>query len=282
MESNEQSLKSQLVETVNNIRKKYRDLNRETTELNNALNIQYKPLLDPLNKIAKATNMQKNDLSFAKNKNDEEHDMDCSLECDTEFDESKFFREVPVVSLDRIKYSTLPDFLGVINTKEHDLFYGVRAKDNGYFIGNTKISFDSEVAVEVCGESFPLTIGLMNLLFLKKPKYFLNSDLDYYKQIISLTKIHLKSNGKMKKHMRNEKFCKIIEPMFLKSGTSLQTDYMEVIRNGKIDYKYWDNPNELVDRLRLLIASQSAGHTGHNNEIISIIEELREANIIEK
>lgn len=44
---------------------------------------------------------------------------------------------------------------------------------------------------------------------------------------------------------------------------------------------YWDDPNELVDRLRLLIASQSAGHTGHNNEIISIIEELREANIIE-
>lgn len=43
---------------------------------------------------------------------------------------------------------------------------------------------------------------------------------------------------------------------------------------------YWNDPNELVDRLRLLISSKSAGHTGHNNEIISIIEELREANII--
>lgn len=46
------------------------------------------------------------------------------------------------------------------------------------------------------------------------------------------------------------------------------------------DYVYWDNVNELVDRLRLLVASMIAGHTGHNNEIISIVEELKEANII--
>lgn len=44
---------------------------------------------------------------------------------------------------------------------------------------------------------------------------------------------------------------------------------------------YWDDANELVSRLRLLVSSVSAGHTGHNNEILSIIEELREANIIE-
>jgi hypothetical protein len=47
-------------------------------------------------------------------------------------------------------------------------------------------------------------------------------------------------------------------------------------------FKYWNDANELVDRLRLLVASQSAGHTGHNNEIVSILEELQEANIIEK
>lgn len=48
-----------------------------------------------------------------------------------------------------------------------------------------------------------------------------------------------------------------------------------------VDYVYFDNPNELVDRLRLLIASQMAGHTGHHNEIMSIVEELREAKIIQ-
>ena len=47
-----------------------------------------------------------------------------------------------------------------------------------------------------------------------------------------------------------------------------------------LDYKYWDDPNELVDRLRLLVAERSAGNNNHDNEIISIIEELREAKVI--
>lgn len=46
------------------------------------------------------------------------------------------------------------------------------------------------------------------------------------------------------------------------------------------EYIYWDDPNELVDRLRLLLASRAAGHTGHTNEITSIIEELQERDII--
>ena len=38
--------------------------------------------------------------------------------------------------------------------------------------------------------------------------------------------------------------------------------------------------NELVDRLRLLLASQAAGNPSHTNKIISIIEQLREAKIV--
>ncbi|XP_071053585.1 uncharacterized protein [Onthophagus taurus] len=46
------------------------------------------------------------------------------------------------------------------------------------------------------------------------------------------------------------------------------------------EYEYWDDVNELVDRLRLLLASETTGHTAHHNEIISLIEELREAQVI--
>lgn len=52
------------------------------------------------------------------------------------------------------------------------------------------------------------------------------------------------------------------------------------LSDNKIDYIYFDDPNELINRLRLLIASQMAGNNGHNNEMISIIEELGEAKII--
>lgn len=47
------------------------------------------------------------------------------------------------------------------------------------------------------------------------------------------------------------------------------------------DYVFFDDYNEIVERLKKLVAAQMAGNTSVNNEIISIIEELREANIIE-
>ena len=46
------------------------------------------------------------------------------------------------------------------------------------------------------------------------------------------------------------------------------------------EYAFWDDPNELVERLKLLIGEMDAGNTSHNNEIQNIIEELVEAGII--
>jgi len=60
-----------------------------------------------------------------------------------------------------------------------------------------------------------------------------------------------------------------------KKGSGL---YKDIIPQTQL--VYYDDPNELVTRLNLLTSSQNAGNTGVNNEIISIIEELRERNII--
>ena len=43
---------------------------------------------------------------------------------------------------------------------------------------------------------------------------------------------------------------------------------------------YYDDPNELVTRLQLLTSSQNAGNTSVNNEIIAVLEELRERKLI--
>jgi hypothetical protein len=74
----------------------------------------------------------------------------------------------------------------------------------------------------------------------------------------------------------------VVEKMFnftstpqTKQGSGL---YKDVIPQTQL--VYYDDPNELVTRLNLLISSQSVGNTGVNNEIISILEELRERNII--
>lgn len=43
---------------------------------------------------------------------------------------------------------------------------------------------------------------------------------------------------------------------------------------------YYDDPNELVTRLNLLLASQNAGNTNINNTIISVLEDIREIKLI--
>ncbi len=57
---------------------------------------------------------------------------------------------------------------------------------------------------------------------------------------------------------------------------------MKVIKGVKsLRGFYWNDPNELVERLILLHASKAAGNTSVYNEILAIEEELREANIIQ-
>ena len=54
---------------------------------------------------------------------------------------------------------------------------------------------------------------------------------------------------------------------------------MQVV-DDTIQYVHWDDPNELVDRLRLLVESSRAGNNAHENEILSIVEEMCEAGVI--
>ena len=48
----------------------------------------------------------------------------------------------------------------------------------------------------------------------------------------------------------------------------------------RIKYVYFDDPNEIVERLELLIGEREAGHTGVDSEILSILEELQERGLI--
>ncbi|KAL6265892.1 hypothetical protein P5V15_002726 [Pogonomyrmex californicus] len=41
------------------------------------------------------------------------------------------------------------------------------------------------------------------------------------------------------------------------------------LNDNKIDHVHWDDPNELVDRFRLLDASHRAGYNAHDNEMLS-------------
>lgn len=263
--NDERDVKLELIKTINNIKQKYRSLQQQSQNLDEALNIQYKPIITALDKVSNNNNNNGNDSQNIDNVQS------------SEGNENKKNDWNPIV-LAR-KLVNIDEYLQIIDTADHDKEYGIKMRNGKYYIGKVEVKFTHD-KIYIENESFPLTRGLANLLFLKLPRKFTQTDKDAYRQIIQISKLHIP----IVNTRRTNNFFKIahiISPMFeKKGGKSLQTDYMEVSRNGKIDYKYWDDSNELVERLRLLIASQSAGHSGHNNEIIEIIEELREAEII--
>ncbi|KAE9523776.1 hypothetical protein AGLY_015836 [Aphis glycines] len=132
-------------------------------------------------------------------------------------------------------------------------------------VGNTIIVDDT---------TYPLTQGLCSLVFSKAPKLYTENDLKTYKSILIQTSAHLTSNSKQIKKGGN-KYRDIITTLF-PSGSGLS------VQLQKHTLQYWNNPNELVSRLKLLLASKAAGNTGVFNEILSIFEELREAGYIKR
>ncbi|KAF0712107.1 Uncharacterized protein FWK35_00029830 [Aphis craccivora] len=108
-----------------------------------------------------------------------------------------------------------------------------------------------------------------NIYFSKSPKLYTNKDLKTYKSILNQTSAHLTADGSKIKKGGN-KYADIIQNLF-PSGSGI------TMKLQKHNLVYWNDPNELVDRLRLLLASKAAGNTGVSNEILSIFEESREA-----
>lgn len=97
--------------------------------------------------------------------------------------------------------------------------------------------------------------------------------------------IEARNAGNHRVHHRNE-ISAIIEDFkrIVKRNTSsrVQTggELFMNFNENPINYVYFNDINELVTRLRLILASKAAGNNSHNNEFVSIIEELKEADLI--
>ena len=166
---------------------------------------------------------------------------------------------------------------------ELDKLYAPKKLKSGvYVLGNKEIKFiDNGIHIENDDGGFhPITPGLIELLFAKFPatEKYTREDLSAYKRILIQTSAHLTADGGRIRMSVGAKYLKIISKLFddKKSGSGIN------IRLQKHNIVYWNDPNELVDRLRLLYSSLAAGNTGVRNEIISICGELVEAGILKK
>ena len=175
--------------------------------------------------------------------------------------------------------------------KAIDKEVGVRQTlPNKFMFGNQVIKFENDKFI-IKKKEYTLTDGLLELLFKKtpNPQSITEDDYDVMKELFENTHAHRMGylpSGTLR--IQNSKLDDLLPFIYDKYGNGLTypnkiknnlLDYM-VYNDNTVDYVYWNDPNELVSRLRLLIASQTAGNTNHSNEIISIIEELREAEVI--
>lgn len=310
MDKKEKQTKQELIATTKAVKRKFRELHNEKLSYEEHLEEQYKPITKSLKTIIENQipdeqlfkyndNISSQNIKNAHSSNDKD---------DEQSDDSEYF-ETPnhlskikprKINFDEDDSNEINDdadlnlnaetdnreihwdiYNDVLLSRQNDTQFGVRRRGDALFIGKYKVKFN-ETTIKIRSQNFPITVGLLDLLFYKKPPTgYTKADLQQYKNILLLTNAHKKyfeKNQPIRKLVKGYKYKNIISPLF-KSGSGIETDYMTVNSN-KIDYTYWDDVNELVDRLRLLVSSSSVGHTGHNNEIISIIEELREANII--
>lgn len=170
--------------------------------------------------------------------------------------------------------------------------FGVRMERGRLMLGSYPITVNDKELI-IGGETYCLTQGLYDLLFKKVVDFDMVTEDDkrLYKTLLLKTNAHRRDYDPNKpiKSNKGMKYLYIIRPLFkltkqrsLSEEIAVSGDGLPFMKKVKADvsYVYWDDPNELVERLKLLIASRDAGNTGLDNEIISVIEELREAGLI--
>lgn len=293
-----------LIQTRNEIRKKYLDLKRGDIDQMVAREKAFKPIIDPLKEILQneedhvfspkinSTPLKRHNSdiipppapkklirknSFHSIPLNELKENDATGNAEDHFDlspESSFLTK-NYTSLFQDKVGNIAGqymklYLG--ENPDLDPVYGIRRElnEDGQFlfkIGDSDLDVEHN-DIKIGDRWYEGTPGLFELMVKKHPVNYASTDLKTYYEILLKTNAHRLGYmpGNQIRGNRGFKYRNIIKPLIeQKRGSS---------------YKYWNDPNELVDRLRLLIASKEAGNSTHNNEIISIIEELTEAGYV--
>ena len=168
------------------------------------------------------------------------------------------------------------------NSRIIDHEYGPRydSEGNTLMVGDKVLEFDSDGAIRINETKYQPSEGLYELLFKRLPndEMYTKDDLQAYKNILNATNAHKKGYNFHSQIRRDNslKYRHIIKDLFpAKQGRGMAW------KSAKTrDLVHWNNPNELVGRLKLLISSTDSGNNSHGNEILNIAEELREAGYI--
>lgn len=189
---------------------------------------------------------------------------------------------------------------------EIDHSYGLRHEMDTdiWTMGSQKVNFLPNGDIKVGDISYRGSRGLYDILFLKNPIYHTEADKLQFKDILSRTNAHRRDfdPSKQVRGSTSSKYRHIVKPMLsvssevkkIKSSKTSSTSgrnpsTRSTTKSGSAlleynskpkQYVYYDDVNELIERLAKLDASQEAGNTNNINEIMSILEELVELGVI--
>ena len=176
-----------------------------------------------------------------------------------------------------------------LKRKNRDENFGIREEKGRYYIGNKPIRIiNNDIILD--DELILGTPGLWELITSKNPQNVNNPD-DYanYRYLLLKTNAIYKDNNpessQAKGNHKGKKWENIIGPIWHKElkpkegyqGYKIPQPWYE----GKGVVVIPSDPNALLERLDLLLASQDAGHTGVGNELISICDELKRQGVLD-
>lgn len=309
---------NELIKTRNVLREKFKSIKLGDVEAEKTLEKTFKPITKPLNKFLNSIENDerkdikvKSDGNFGlvksstpfksfKTKSDADDGEHNSLHYNNEsgqfigipmsVDDIEDEDERQTEENDNIRLENVEVLAKRPSTKplRLDRCFGPR-KDlikKTWLMGDSIISFNKDKVI-IGDKKWTLSNGLHELLFYNNPMGYTQSDLRQYKEILNETHVHrrnFQSDGALRSS-KSYKYKKVIRKLFppkniLLENTEREGGTLMKLNLKKTNYVYWDDPNELVDRLRLLVSSSLAGHTNHNNEIVSIVNELKCAKII--
>ena len=173
-----------------------------------------------------------------------------------------------------------------LNIPNPDEDFGISKKGRDHFIGKEHVIIkDNNIFLPKLGEKFIGTDGLWELLTSKNPQNFTDKDYDMYEDLMIMTNaLHVgndEDNPHPKGNHKTYKWLNIVRPIWFRKKSRIIFPKKKEGYNGKGVVVIPSDPNALLERLDLLLASQEAGHTGVRNELVSICDELKRQGVLD-
>ena len=144
-----------------------------------------------------------------------------------------------------------------------DTKFGPHYEHSNLMLGNKKIEITDSGGILIDSELYPATEGLYDLLFQKNVNLqdISEKDKETYFKILQQTNSYKKKYDSREGVAadRSNKYRFVIKPILQsmqnkKGGGGLKF----LLTNKKRQYKFWDDPNELCERLKILVEEKSA------------------------